>query len=61
MKFFDVLPNFPFTTSGETMGDYYLFTYKHGICELPHELPNDLRPRILRNEEISRSCLKFIE
>ena len=22
---------------------------KHGICELPHELPNDLRLRILRN------------
>ena len=23
-------------------------TYKHGIYELPHELPNDLRLRILR-------------
>ena len=25
-----------------------IFTYKHGIYELPHELPNDLRLRILR-------------
>ena len=24
-------------------------TYKHGIYELPHELPNDLRPRTLGN------------
>ena len=24
-------------------------TYKHGIYELPHELPNDLRVRILEN------------
>ena len=22
-------------------------TYKHGIYELPHELPKDLRPRVL--------------
>ena len=26
-----------------------IMTYKHGIYELPHELPNDLRLRILRN------------
>ena len=45
LRLFDVLQNFLFTTS-ETIGDYY---YKHGIYELPHELPNDLRPRILRN------------
>ena len=37
LRLFDVLRNFPFTTS-ETM----LITYKHGIYELPHELPNDL-------------------
>ena len=24
-------------------------TYKHGIYELPHEFPNDLRLRILGN------------
>ena len=24
-----------------------IITYKHGIYEFPHELPNDLRPRIL--------------
>ena len=32
--------------------------YKHGIYELPHELPNDLRLRILGNQE---KCLNFIE
>ena len=26
LRLFDVLPNFPFTTS-ETMGDYYLYTW----------------------------------
>ena len=26
-----------------------IITYKHGICELPHELPNDLILRILGN------------
>ena len=26
-----------------------IITYKHGIYELPHELPNDLRLRILGN------------
>ena len=36
LRFFYVLPNFPFTTS-ETMRDN-----KHGIHELPHELPNNL-------------------
>ena len=25
---------------------YAIITYKHGIYELPHELPNDLRLRI---------------
>ena len=44
LRLFAVLPNFPFTTS-ETMGDYY----KDGMYELPHELPNDLRLRILGN------------
>ena len=26
-----------------------IITYKHGICELPHELPNYLRLGILGN------------
>ena len=38
-----------------------IITYKHGIYELPHELLNDLRVRILGNEEISGKCLNFIE
>ena len=45
LRLFDVLPNFRFTAS-ETMGTYY---YKHGIYELPHELTNNLRLRILGN------------
>ena len=36
-------------------------TYKNGIYELPHELPDDLRLRILGNYEISGKCLNFIE
>ena len=44
LRLFDVLPNFPFTTS-ETIRDYY----KNGLYKLPHELPNHLRPRILGN------------
>ena len=28
---------------------WVIITYKHGIFELPHELPNDLRPKILGN------------
>ena len=38
-----------------------IITYKHGMYELPHELLNDLRLRILGNEEISGKCLNFIE
>ena len=45
LRLFDVLPNFPFTTS-ETMG---IITYKHGIYKLPHELRSNLRLRILGN------------
>ena len=32
---------------------------KHGIYELPHELPNDLRLRNLGNSEISRRSQNF--
>ena len=36
-------------------------TYEHVIYELSHELLNDLRLRILENEEISGKCPKSIE
>ena len=29
-----------------------IISNKHGVYELPHEFPNDLRPRILGNQEI---------
>ena len=38
-----------------------IITYKHGIYELPHELPNDARPRILDNREIHGKCPNSIE
>ena len=38
-----------------------VITYKHGIYELPHEMLDDLRLRILRNKEISGKCLDPIE
>ena len=38
-----------------------IITYKHSIYELPHELPKDLRLRILGNEEILGKGLNFIE
>ena len=38
-----------------------IITYKHGIQELPHNLPNDLRLRILGNQEISGKCLNLID
>ena len=38
-----------------------IITYKHGIYELPHELPNNLRLRILGNLEILGKHLNFIE
>ena len=34
---------------------------KHGIYKLPHELPNDLKLRILGNKEISGKYKNFIE
>ena len=40
---------------------YQIITYKHGVCELPHELSNDLRLRILGNKEISEKCLNFLK
>ena len=38
-----------------------IITYKHGIYEFPHELTNDLRLRILRNQERSGKSQNFIE
>ena len=38
----------------------WIVTYKHGIYEFPHKLPNDLRLRILGNYKRSRKCLNFI-
>ena len=41
LRLFDVLTNFPFTTS-ETMRCETIITYKHYIYELPRELSNNL-------------------
>ena len=38
-----------------------IITYKDVMYELPHELPNGLRFRILGNLEISGKQLDFIE
>ena len=38
-----------------------IITYKHGIYELPHELPKNLRLRILGNYKISGASLNLIE
>ena len=38
-----------------------IVTYKHGIYELPYELSNDLRLRILGNSKILGKNLTFIE
>ena len=39
---------------------FAIITHKHGIYELPYDLTNDSRLRILGNQEISRNCLNFI-
>ena len=38
-----------------------IITYKHLIYELPHELPNDLRNRILGQQKISGKFPNFID
>ena len=50
-----VLARFLFTTSEQELG------YYHQMHELPHDLSNDLSPRILRNQEISRKSVKSSE
>ena len=60
LRLFDVLLFFLLQVK-----QYPIITYKHGIYELPHKLPNDLRLRILGNylnyQEISGKYLNFIE
>ena len=38
-----------------------IITYNHGIYELSHESPNDLRLTILGNQKISGKGINFIE
>ena len=38
-----------------------IITYKHGIFEFPHELLNDLRLKILVNDEILRKYLNLMD
>ena len=45
LRLFDGLPNF----LSPQVKRCTIITYKHGVYEFPHELPNDLRLRILRN------------
>ena len=42
LRLFDVLPNFPFTTS-ETMRDYHLYTWYIRVASRVAERLNDLR------------------
>ena len=45
LRLVDVLPNFPIPQAKRCA----IIAYKHGIYELPHQLLNDLRLRILEN------------
>ena len=56
LRFFDVLPNFYFTTS-ETMCDYYLPIW---YIRVTSRVAKRLK-RILGNDEISEKCLNLIE
>ena len=38
---------------------WVIITYKHGIYELPHELPNDLRLRVLEKLRKTNKVSKF--
>ena len=55
LRLFDVLANFPFTRSEMIL----IITYKHGIYELPHELPNELAYKDLRRLGNIRKVLKL--
>ena len=41
--------------------EWTIISYKHGMYELPNELPNNLRLRILGNYKISGKCLTPVE
>ena len=47
--------------SSPQVKQWEIISFKHGIYELPHELPNDLGLRNLLNEEILEMGLNFIE
>ena len=55
MRLFDVLQNFFSPQVKRCM----IITYKHGMYKLPHEFLNDLKLKILENEETSGKCLNF--
>ena len=59
LRLFDILANFPLTC-GETKRSV-IISNKHGIQGFPHELPNDLKHRILGNQEIARKSENLIE
>ena len=40
---------------------YEIITYKHGMYEFFHDLLNDVRLRILGNQEKLWKCLNFME
>ena len=58
MGLFDVLPNFSFTTSEKRSA---IVSNKQGVHELPHELPNDIRLRILGNKKKSGESPNLLE
>ena len=57
VRLFDVLPNFPFSTS-ETMGDYYLQAWYIQVASRVSEQGKTLD---LQNYDKSGKCLNFIE
>ena len=58
MGLFDVLPNFSFTASEKRSA---IVSNKQGVYELPHELPNDIRLRILGNKKKSGESPNLLE
>ena len=53
----DLLRNFPLPQVKRCP----IITYKHGICKLSNDLPNDLRFRTLGNEKISQKFPNSME
>ena len=60
LRLFDTLPDFLFTTSETKAKQSMVISNKHGIYELPQELPNELRLKVLGNDERSQKSLNFI-